>query len=112
MSDPHQVSRDILNHTSQPAKSFDPPQPYKTAQDILRSTKEEQPQQPESPIDPQDWYELSERNREANRQSTSSKVGDRVRGWVNEGKARVHSFNERHPTASKYAGYTAKGIGF
>ena len=84
MSDPHQVSRDILNHTTRTSSSN---QSYKTSQDILRSTREEQPQQaPESPIDPElidakDWYDRSEQNRENNprsRKTLKERLADKI----------------------------------
>ncbi|NJL51221.1 MAG: hypothetical protein HC930_01580 [Hydrococcus sp. SU_1_0] len=72
-----------------------------TTREDLEVLKSEELYEPDRRFEPQ----------KEDKQSTNTKVGERVRGWVNEGKARVQNFNERHPNASKYAGYAAKGIG-
>lgn len=59
------------------------------------------------PVKPEDLYNPIELSKE-NKPST----GERVRGWIDAGKTKVERFNERYPTASKYAGYAAKGVSF
>lgn len=77
----------------------------KVSEEIQHSTVEE--------LKPEDIYDRVQTydSKEVDKQSSNSKVGERLRAWVNEGKSRVQSFNQSHPTTSKYAGYAAKGIG-
>jgi hypothetical protein len=78
------------------------------SEQIQHSTREDlEALKSEELYDPDRRFEPQKQDK----QSTGSKVGERVRGLVNDGKARVQSFNERYPSASKYAGYAAKGIG-
>ena len=80
----------------------------KVTEEIQHSTREDL-----EVLKSEELYEPDRRfePQKQDKQSSNSKVSDRFRGWVDRGKARVQSFNERYPNASKYAGYAAKNIG-